>query len=85
MLVEALAAARVTRLVTRDTVTRPAREHVGRLEAEGRVPLGSWEFVRCPWCVGVWAALLVMVTRRRGRWLWRVLAAAEVAGLLAGR
>lgn len=84
MIVEALAAARLTRLVTRDTLTERMRFTVDELEAEGRVPLGAGEFVRCRWCVAAWAALVVGALRqsRPGRIVVRVLAVAQIAAWL---
>lgn len=58
--VRAAATWRLTRLVTEDEITRPAREYV-----EGRWP-GSKAayFVSCPYCVSVWAGLAVAVAPR---------------------
>ena len=45
-----LAAARVTRLVTTDSITEPLRERLTRW------PL-AYELVTCPWCIGFWISL----------------------------
>lgn len=50
------AALRLTRLITRDTITRPLRNWVVNRYGPETMPD---EFVRCPWCVGFWISLLV--------------------------
>lgn len=47
------ATARLTRLVTEDTITGPIRAALIRR----RGPKSLWvAWVRCPWCVGLWLA-----------------------------
>lgn len=52
-----LAACRLTRLVTKDTLLRPLRLWIAsyadpdRFWARGTL---AWELVRCPWCIGFW-------------------------------
>lgn len=74
-------AARLTRLITLDTITQPIRDRLkGFLAA----------LVECPWCSGVWVAVAVGLS-----WLWwadqtwwqvtaLIGAIAWVAGALAG-
>jgi hypothetical protein len=87
--VDALATARLTRLLTQDSITEPFRVRVERAEGAGHLPLGAGEFVSCPWCVGVWVSAAVATARRVAPRAWNVaagvLACAEVAGLLAAR
>lgn len=79
--VGALAVARLTRLVTEDTLTGPLRRaaeaHSAQLAA----------FLGCPWCVGVWVAAgwaaLAATAPGGAAVLGAVLAWSEVAGLLA--
>lgn len=50
------ATARLTRLVTLDTITAPIR--AGMIRRLG--PKSMWvEWIRCPWCVGLWLAFAV--------------------------
>lgn len=54
MLRQVLATARLTRLITEDTITEDLRHKVGGLH-----PMVG-ELVGCRWCAGVWAAGIVM-------------------------
>lgn len=76
---DALAAHRLTRLVTRDTVTAPLR---ARLPRETR----AGELVRCGWCTGVWVAAGVTLARRTAPRFWgplaMMLATADAVGLV---
>lgn len=58
VLAGALVATRVTRLLTADRVTAPARDRV-----IARYGMGHWftYFVHCPWCVGWWVSVAVGV------------------------
>lgn len=49
-------AARLTRLITLDTITQPIRD---------RLPGFLGALVQCPWCTGVWVAVPVGLS-----WLW---------------
>lgn len=77
-----LAVARLTRLVTDDTITEPLRQRVA-----GRWPQAE-TFLRCPWCVSIWlaagwaglSALAPSVVATGGP----ILAWSQIAGLLAG-
>ncbi len=82
-LIDALATARLARLLTRDSLTRPTRDAISRAVDDGKV--GSWaeELSRCQWCVSIWAAVAVLLVRRapRARAVLTVLACSEFAGL----
>jgi len=84
--VAALAAARITRLVTRDTITQPLRLWlINRAGVDTRLA----ELIQCDWCSGVWVSSAVIGTT----WAWgdhrwvqvclTILAAAHVVGYLA--
>jgi hypothetical protein len=94
--VDVLAAARLTRLITTDTVpvVRRSREWIRRRSdyavARGRddtVWTAAAELVGCPWCVSIWTAVLVTGCRRLApRWwavIGRLLAVAALAGAAA--
>lgn len=55
LLVDAAAVWRISRLVTEDEITRPAREAIAERWPDGW--LAYW--VECPHCVSVWAGLLI--------------------------
>lgn len=58
LVVYALAVARVTGLITQDSITEDARDRlVGWLDDRPRT-LGSYvaKLVTCPWCTSVWVA-----------------------------
>lgn len=80
--VDALAVARLTRLVTKDTISNPIRARVHRRSVK------AFDFLSCPWCTSVWiAAAVVGLTVGIGSW-WRypaaLLSMSMVAGFLAG-
>lgn len=81
MALDALAAYRLTRLITEDRITETPRDALRQH--------GGWlgELVSCPWCIGVWAAGGVILARRLAPRVWEpaaeVLAVAAVVGLLA--
>lgn len=85
LLADALATARLTRLVTKDDITDRLRWPIIRRSADGRLPAWCGEFIRCPWCVGMWAAAGVITARTIAPRAWRplaaVLACSEVAGI----
>jgi hypothetical protein len=58
VLILAGATARLTRLVTEDTITGPMRAAIMRRSKNG--PDGwAYLWVSCPWCVGLWIAAAV--------------------------
>ncbi len=73
------ATARLTRLITEDTIAAPIRIAVmNRWGAQSK----PYEWVRCPWCVGLWIAYAVALAVFAGElisgqrlvllpaWLW---------------
>ena len=76
-LIVCLAAARLTRLVTDDTITEPLR-----VWASDRRVL--YELVTCPWCIGFWISLgcvaVWWTTGDRAVWLLAPFAVSYVAG-----
>lgn len=51
-----LAVSRLTRLVTKDYITDPARIYVmKRFGVESHVAY----FLQCPWCISIWISMLV--------------------------
>jgi hypothetical protein len=97
VVVDALAAARVTRLVTTDTFPpiRMAREWFldkvdpGKVrDVNGAEPPALAELITCNWCTGVWVAFGVVAARRAVPALWgpvaEALAVAMVVGQVAG-
>ena len=92
LIVYALAAARLTGLITTDDITEDVRHKiVGWLDDRPKT-LGSFlaALIECPWCCGMWIALLgsPMV------WFWGgspvmlipalALASSQVTGMIAG-
>lgn len=88
LIVAALAAARITRLITRDTLTQPIR--LRAINAVGPTSQLAY-LITCDWCTGMWVGAAVGVPV----WLWPhqpwlicpliVLALAETIGLIASR
>lgn len=86
--VYALAAYRVTRLITRDSLPPMARLRDHVLDRWG--DSGWSELIVCPWCMGFWissAATVVASTPADvvGRWIAVPFAMSAVVGLLASR
>lgn len=50
------AAARITRLLTDDTITKPLRDRI--INRYGTASL-IVEFIHCPWCVGFWVSAAI--------------------------
>ncbi len=60
LVVYALAVARVTGLITTDSITEPARDRlVGWLD-DRPATMGSFiaALIQCPWCAGMWVSLI---------------------------
>lgn len=51
--------ARLTRLITADTITGPLRARVMR---RGGPDGWAYLWITCPWCVGLWLAFVVTLT-----------------------
>jgi hypothetical protein len=81
---DALAVARLTRLLVMDSITRPARDWI----VKGGRPM-LIEFSTCPWCVSPYLAAGVVVLQRLAPticlYVTAVLAFSAVAGFLAER
>lgn len=79
-----LAAYRLTRLVTRDTITAPIRERIWRSHPPHLSKLGY--VLTCEWCTSIYAASLLEISRIiTPRWTTRVetvLALSALTGLL---
>lgn len=87
-IVYTLAAYRVTRLITRDSLPPIAALRDTVLNRWGHNPWS--ELIVCPWCMGFWVsagAVAVASTPAHmiGRWLAIPLAMSAVVGLLASR
>lgn len=54
------ATARLTRLITEDTITAPLRTWVMR--KAGGPDTMAYTWIKCPWCVGLWIAFAVTLT-----------------------
>lgn len=78
----ALLGARITRLITADQIFQPFRDFIlRRWGVESQVTY----FVHCPWCVGVWVAVILAVVA----WFtvpgeWPVTAWWGIPGMAAG-
>jgi hypothetical protein len=86
LLVNSLAAFRITRLVTQDTITGKIRERL--IEKFGEEsPLS--ELIQCNWCTGVWVAGGVTVASRLFPKTWEktatMLAYAAITGIIADK
>lgn len=84
----ALAAARITRIITRDAITAPARMWlVNRLGVESKIA----ELLQCDWCTGFWVSFGVVGAawewgdRAWLTWPLTGLAVAHLVGWLASK
>jgi hypothetical protein len=90
-----LAAFRITRLVVYDKVTRFFREwfvQKKELQRDGKtyveiipythgIRATLHELLNCPWCIGMWAALIVTFFYFECPWSWYVILFMAVAGV----
>jgi len=76
MSVAVLATARITRLITEDSITEPLRDRAMEIHPK----LG--ELVHCRMCTSVWAGAFVAATSRVAPGLSRMLALSEATILL---
>jgi hypothetical protein len=60
VLIMAGVTARLTVLVTEDTITAPLRKWI--MVVGGGPDRWPYEWIRCPWCVGLWLAFAVTLT-----------------------
>jgi hypothetical protein len=75
LLVLTLASFRVTRLVTRDTITEPLRSRIPDNDS------GLGYLIRCDWCAGIWVSgVIVLGTNLMHDFALPVLVWAAVAG-----
>jgi hypothetical protein len=68
LLVYALAVARVTGLITTDTITEDARDAVISWLDDRPKTLGAYlaTLITCPWCAGMWVSLIAAPLV----WIW---------------
>lgn len=86
-LIDALAAARLTRVVVEDSQHFPPLMPL-RKAVDKRIVGTPWDaLTSCPWCSSFWVGIGVVAARRFAPRPWRVvasvLAMSEVSGLLA--
>ena len=78
----ALATFRITRLIVYDKITHWFRD----LFSTGGGPIGTIaDLLQCPWCIGIWASLVVVFCYFIFSWAWFViffLAMAAVGSIL---
>lgn len=60
LLIHALAVARVTGLITTDTITEPVRDRIITRLDNRPATLGQFvsDLITCPWCAGMWVSLV---------------------------
>ena len=69
---------RITRLIVYDRITLWFRElFIGRTSAFRTVAAG---LLHCPWCIGVWSALIVVFCYFVFPWAWSVILFLALAG-----
>lgn len=66
------ATARLTRLVTEDTITAPLRARMMHVARRDRRGPDAWAYlwISCPWCVGLWLAFAITAAVWAGERLW---------------
>lgn len=78
-LLMALAAFRITRLVVYDKISRWFRDLFAH--AETGVMRTIRDLLACPWCIGFWSALVIVVAYFIFPWAWSVIFFLAVAGV----
>lgn len=60
LLVYALAVARITGLITADTITEGARDRIMAWLDDSPGSAGQWfsSLITCPWCASIWVAFI---------------------------
>jgi hypothetical protein len=85
--IDALATHRLTRLITEDELTRPARDFIHASHPPATSKLGY--VLTCPYCASIYAAAAITITHipklRALRFLVYSLAIADVTAILADR
>lgn len=86
MIIDALAAFRITRLLITDQITKEPREAFQEWCLKGR-RLKLLELSQCPWCAGMYVAFGVVAARRIAPRAWdpiaKALAFSAVTGILS--
>lgn len=91
LVILALAVARISRLITEDTLTQPIRDWIMTKEAgwkQGKVGAVSLTtLINCHWCAGIWvtAGVIGLSWVDWLWWLWTGLAVAQVAAMVNER
>ncbi len=75
----ALASFRVTRLVVYDKISRWFRDLFEN--ANNGLSHTTHDLLGCPWCIGFWSALILVVAYFTQPWAWSVIFFLAVAGL----
>lgn len=78
--VDAAATYRLTRLVTTDTITAPARTAIGDRWPDSPLDV----LVNCPWCASVWIAAGVQAARLAVPRQWGTVARGLTLAAIAG-
>lgn len=95
MLLMSLAAMRVTRLVVYDKITRWFRELFLRKHEvitdgvtwieltpyHGGLMRSLHDLVQCPWCIGFWSSLIIVICYFLFPWAWVVILFLAIAGV----
>lgn len=79
-LVDALAAYRITRLLQQDTL--PVAADIREVVSDYGGPFA--EMYECPWCLGFWVSLGVVLSRRLFPRAWSLVATAFAASAVTG-
>jgi len=78
-LLMALAAFRVTRLIVYDKISRWFRDLFDGTDTGLRHTIH--DLLACPWCIGFWSALVIVVSYFIFAWAWSVIFFLAVAGV----
>lgn len=81
LIIDIIATYRLTKLVMEDKITEPLRDFVYEHFPKSKLSY----LIACPWCISVWAALVIFAIRRlypeKADYLSSVLAASAVTGV----
>lgn len=88
LIIYSLAAFRITRLITRDSLPPMARLRDHVLNRWGNSPWS--ELIVCPWCMGFWVSLGAVAVASTpahhvGQWVAVPLAMSAIIGMIASR